>query len=257
MTDRRPSPRDRYLTVYGRRPVLAALTDPELTVAKLHLAERVDGPTIEAILDAAEEHGVEVERTSAARVKMLSGNGKQDQGVAADVVASRMRGLADWLSDPPATAQVLLLDGITTPANVGMIIRTATAAGLDGIIVPTRGVAELGPLVVKASAGIAFRAPLLRCRTAVEALTLLRQERFRVYGLAGEARTDLFSAQFAERSVFCLGSETSGLTPEVRQHVQVPVSIPMAHEVDSLNVASAAAVLCFELVRRRGSLEVP
>lgn len=250
MTDRR-SPRDRFLTVYGRRPVLAALLDDELQVAKVHLAEHSDGPMIDHILDAARDRDVEVEWTSPARVKMLSGNGKQDQGVAADIEATGMRGLAEWLPTAPEQARILVLDGITTPANVGMIIRTATAAGMDGIVVATRGVAELGPLVVKASAGIVFRAPLLRCRTAVEALTLLRQAKFRVYGLAGEARTSLFSADFAERSVFCLGSESTGLTPEVRDHIQVPVSIPMAHEVDSLNVASAAAVLCFELVRRK------
>lgn len=250
MTDRR-SPRDRYLTVYGRRPVLAALLDDELQVAKVHLAERSDGPTIDQIIDAAHERGVDLEWTSAARVKMLSGNGKQDQGVAADIEASRMQGLADWLTTAPDEARILLLDGITTPANVGMIIRTATAAGMDGVVVPTRGVADLGPLVVKASAGIVFRAPLLRCRTAVEALTLLRQAKFRVYGLAGEARTGLYAADFADRAVFCLGGESTGLTPEVRDHIQVPVSIPMAQDVDSLNVASAAAVLCFELVRRK------
>lgn len=245
------SPRERYLTVYGRRPVLAVLTDPSREVGKVHLAENASGAIIDDIIAAAEDRGVELERTSPARVKRIAGNGKQDQGVAADVVAAGMRPLGDWLAEAPESAQVLLLDGITTPANVGMIIRTATAAGIDGIVVPFKGVAELGPLVVKASAGIAFRAPLLRCATAAEGLTLLRQARFRVYGLAGEARTDLYRAEFADRAVFCLGSESEGLSPAARQHVQVPVSIPMSNDVESLNVASAAAVLCFELTRRR------
>lgn len=251
MTVPPPSPRERFLTVYGRRPVLAVLTDPDRRVAKVHLADNASGAIVDEIVAAAAGRDVEVERTTAARVKRLAGNGKQDQGVAADVVATGMRRLADWLPEAPDLARVLLLDGVTTPANVGMIIRTATAAGLDGIVVPFKGVAELGPLVVKASAGIAFRAPLLRCTTAAEGLTLLRQARFRVYGLAGEARTDLYRAEFADRAVFCLGSESEGLTPAVRQHVQVPVSIPMSNDVESLNVASAAAVLCFELTRRR------
>ena len=230
--------------------MLAVLADADRQVAKVHLAENASGAIIDEIVATAEDHGVEVERTSPARVKRLAGNGKQDQGVAADVVATGMRRLDDWLTEAPDEARVLLLDGVTTPANVGMIIRTATAAGVDGIVVPFKGVAELGPLVVKASAGIAFRAPLLRCATAVEGLTLLRQARFRVYGLAGEARTDLFRAEFADRAVFCLGGESEGMTPAVRQLVQVPVSIPMGNDVESLNVASAAAVLCFELSRR-------
>lgn len=249
--DSGPSLRDRHLTVYGRRPVLAALVEGE-PVAKVHLADNAGGPTIDEIIAAAEDRGIEVERTTAARVKRLAGNGKQDQGVAADIEAAGMRRLVDWLPTIDGRAQVLLLDGVTTPANVGMIIRTATAAGIDGIVVPYKGVAELGPLVVKASAGIAFRAPLLRCATATEAVTLLRQAHFRVYGLAGEAATDLFRAEFAARSVFCLGNESEGLSPAVRKLVQVPVSIPMANGVESLNVASAAAVLCFELARRQG-----
>jgi len=244
-----PTLRDRHLTVYGRRPVLAALVDGE-PVAKVHLADNAAGRTIDEIVEAAAQRGVEVERTTAARVKRLAGNGKQDQGVAADITASGMQRLVDWLPTASERATVLVLDGITTPANVGMIIRTATAAGLDGIVVPYKGVAELGPLVVKASAGIAFRAPLLRCATAAEAVTLLRQDHFRVYGLAGEASTDLYRAEFAARSVFCLGNESEGLSPSVRKLVQAPVAIPMANDVESLNVASAAAVLCFELRRR-------
>ncbi|MFW6598725.1 TrmH family RNA methyltransferase [Propionibacteriaceae bacterium Y2011] len=246
-----PSPRERYLTVFGSRPVLAALTDDRLDVARIHLADNAAGPGVDDIIAAAHRQGVPVERVSPTRVKRLAGNGRQDQGVVADVTAPRMRGLAAWLADAPAQAQVLLLDQITTPANVGMILRTATAAGIDGIVVPFNQVADLGPLVIKASAGVAFDAPILRCRTSVEALTLLRQARFRVYGLAGESATSLYSASFADRAVFCLGNESSGLSDAVRDKVQVSVAIPMQSGVESLNVASAAAVLCFELQRRR------
>jgi 23S rRNA (guanosine2251-2'-O)-methyltransferase len=162
-----------------------------------------------------------------------------------------MRALGDWLADPPPVAEVLVLDGVRTPANVGMILRTATAAGLAGVVVPFSGVSELGPLVIKASAGVAFTAPVLRARTAMEALTLLRQARFRVYGLTGAAGTSLFDARFAARSAFVLGNESDGLSAEARRHVQVELRIPMVGDVESLNVASAAAVLSFELLRRR------
>jgi 23S rRNA (guanosine2251-2'-O)-methyltransferase len=182
-------------------------------------------------------------------VKVLAGNGKQDQGVLADVLAPRMRPLAAALSGRPPRS-VLVLDGITTPANVGMIIRTATAAGLGGIVVPRRGVASLDPLVVKASAGVAFRAPLLRCATAGEAVADLRAAGYRVFGLDGRASRTVFSGEFPDRAAFVLGGETAGVGAEVRGQVHEWLSIPMAGGVESLNVASAAAVLCFELVRR-------
>jgi 23S rRNA (guanosine2251-2'-O)-methyltransferase len=240
------SPKDRFVTVYGRKPVLEALADPGLTVDKVILADTARGPAATEILRAADSRGVAVQRASPHRVKVLAGNGKQDQGVLADVVAPRMRPLSAALSGSSFPRTVLLLDGITTPANVGMIIRTATAAGIGGIVVPRRGVAGLDPMVVKASAGVAFHAPLLRCMTASEAAAELRSAGYRLFGLDGRAARSVYTGAFPDRSAFVLGGETFGVSVEVDERL----SIPMAGGVESLNVASAAAVLCFELVRR-------
>ncbi|MGH3620328.1 MAG: TrmH family RNA methyltransferase [Sciscionella sp.] len=250
------SPKDRFITVYGRKPVLEALADTGLDVDKVILADTVRGPSATAILDAAAWRGVRVQRASAHRVKVLAGNGKQDQGVAADVLAPRMRPLAAALRDGRPPSSVLLLDGITTPANVGMILRTATAAGVCGIVLPRRGVAGIDPLVVKASAGVAFHAPVLRCGTAAEAAWSLAERGYPLLGLVAGAPRSLFSAELDETFggpvAFVLGAETGGVSEAVGELVSDWVSIPMAGGVESLNVASAAAVLCFELVRRRG-----
>jgi 23S rRNA (guanosine2251-2'-O)-methyltransferase len=243
------SPKDRFVTVFGRKPVLEALGDRRLDVDKVILADNARGAAAREIIDAAAARSVRVERASAHRVKVLAGNGKQDQGVLADVVAPRMRRLADALAARPAT--VLVLDGITTPANVGMILRTATAAGIEGIVVPRRGVASIDPLVVKASAGVAFHAPILRCYTAEEACQAVRDAGYPLYALDGNARQSVFDADLPRQAAYVLGGETAGVSPEVRRLVTGLLSIPMAGGVESLNVASAAAVLCFDLVRRR------
>jgi 23S rRNA (guanosine2251-2'-O)-methyltransferase len=243
------SPKDRFVTVYGRKPVLAALADERLTVDKVVVADNAGGSSVREIVDLAGRRGVPVSSASAHRVKVLAGNGKQDQGVLADVVAPRMRRLADALA-AGSVRTVLVLDGITTPANVGMILRTATAAGIGGIVVPRRGVAGIDPLVIKASAGVAFHAPVLRCATAEEAASALREGGFTLFGWAADARESVFSSAFPDRSAFVLGGESSGVGPSVRRHVNRWLSIPMSGGVESLNVASAAAVLCFELVRR-------
>jgi 23S rRNA (guanosine2251-2'-O)-methyltransferase len=244
------SPKDRFVTVYGRKPVLEALGDTALQVDKVVLADTARGPAAREILDAAASRDVPVQRATAQRVKALAGNGKQDQGVLADVVAPRMKLLEDALAGPRPPRGVLLLDGITTPANVGMILRTATAAGMGGIVVPRRGVASIDPLVVKASAGVAFHAPVLRCATAAEAAAALRDAGYPLFALDANAPTSLFSAELPEKAAFVLGSETAGVSAEVRAHVSELLSIPMRGGVESLNVASAAAVLCFEHLRR-------
>jgi 23S rRNA (guanosine2251-2'-O)-methyltransferase len=248
------SPKDKFVTVYGRKPVLEALGDTTLQVDKVVLADTARGPAAREILDAAADRGVPVQRATAQRVKVLAGNGKQDQGVLADVVAPRMRLLTEALAGPRPPRGVLLLDGITTPANVGMILRTATAAGMGGIVVPRRGVASIDPLVVKASAGVAFHAPVLRCATAVEAALALREAGYPLFALDASAPESLFEASLPGKAAFVLGSETAGVGPEVRDLVDTWVSIPMRGGVESLNVASAAAVLCFEHLRRDSSI---
>ncbi len=247
------SPRDIFITVYGRKPVLEALIDPALTVDKVIMATHVRGDTIAEILDAAAQRRVPVQRASAHRVKVLAGNGRHDQGVLADVVAPRMRRLDTALTALGNPAAVLVLDAITNPANVGMILRTATAAGIDGVVLPRRGVPSIDPLVIKASAGVAFHAPVLRSATAEQACATLRAAGFGVLGLSSSVSGagSLFGDPPPARVAYVLGNETSGVSPAVAAQLTGWVGIPMAGGVESLNVASAAAVVCFDWARRR------
>jgi 23S rRNA (guanosine2251-2'-O)-methyltransferase len=252
--DRRVSPKDAFITVYGRKPVLEALGDPALSVDKVVLAEGTSGPAARPVLDAAAARGVPVHRASAHRVKVLAGNGRQDQGVLADVVAPRMRPLEHFLADLPTGAggRVLVLDGLTNPTNVGMILRSATAAGLDGVLLPRRGVPSIDPLVVKASAGVAFRAPVLRAGTAAAGLAALGEAGFALFGLDGTASGTLFDAELPERVALVVGGETDGLTADVRAELHDTLAIPLADGVESLNAACAATLACYELARRPG-----
>lgn len=155
-----------------------------------------------------------------------------------DFLERRQRG-RDWAT------RVLLLDSVHNPANVGMILRAGVAAGIDGIVVPTRGTADIGPIVIKASAGVAFRAPILRVETSADAAAMLSDSQFAVIGLDAGGE-DLYDADLPDRVVYVMGNEASGLSVETDYNV----AIPLASDVESLNVATAAAVLCFELVRR-------
>ncbi len=246
------SPKDTFITVYGRKPVLEALDDQALRVDKVVLAEGVRGEPVRAILDAARGRGVPVQRASAHRVKVLAGNGRHDQGVLADVVAPRMAPIAEFTAalPPGAPAAVLVLDRLTNPANVGMILRSATAAGLDGVLLARRGLPAIDPLVVKASAGIAFRAPVLRSGTVEEGCAALAEAGFALYGL--DARGDsLLDTALPDRVALVLGNETDGLSGTVRPLLDGMLAIPMHGGVESLGVASAGAVAAFELARRR------
>jgi 23S rRNA (guanosine2251-2'-O)-methyltransferase len=110
------SPKDTFITVYGRKPVLEALDNAELRVDKVVLAEGSRGEPVRAIVAAARARDVPVQWASAHRVKVLAGNGHHDQGVLADVVAPRMQPVDDFLLDlGNEPASVLVLDRVTNP----------------------------------------------------------------------------------------------------------------------------------------------
>ena len=245
------SPKDTFITVYGRMPVLEVLQDESLTVDKVLVAEGTRGDSLDRIRSLARRRGVDLRTASAHRVKVLAGNGKHDQGVLADVVAPRMALVEDFVQRPGGGSDtVLVLDGVSNPSNVGMILRTATAAGMAGVVLPRVGSPGVDPLVVKASAGVAYRAPILRCRAAADGVRTLRQAGWRVVGLDGGAPDDLYATELPAATALVLGNETEGVSQEVAELVDTWVSIPMADGVDSLNVSNAAAVVCFELRRR-------
>lgn len=243
------TPRPAYLTVYGRKPVLEVLRDPTRRVAKVIVATNAEGSIVREIETVARAAGVRVAHASPARVKSLAGNGRHDQGVVADVEAPALQTLEEWL-ETPTRGHLLLLDGVHNPQNVGLILRAAAAMGLAGTILPRVGTPDLGPLVIKASAGVAFRATVLRSRTAAGAAVTVRDAGLPLLGLGAGQGEPLPDARVPERAAFVVGDETAGVSPEVAALVDQWVSIPMARGVESLNVATAVAILGYELHRR-------
>lgn len=243
------------LTVYGRLAVLEALADAEVTVAQVLMARTLRGAHVDEVVAAADRRGVVVRRLAPEKISRISGDARHDQGLVADVVAAGIEPLDRWLArlGPGAAASLLVLDGVTNPANVGMIIRSAAGAGLSGVVLPEAGSPDLGPLVIRASAGIALRATVLRCSTAAAGVGALVGAGLAVYGLRADAADVLFTAELPARAAYVVGNESTGLSGGVADLVEHWLAIPMAHGVESLNVASAAAVVAFEVARRRQS----
>ena len=205
------------------------------------------------MLAAAAERGLRAHRVAVEKVHRASGSPHHDQGVLAEVVAEEIEPLEAWVGrrPPPAPVAVLLLDGVTNPANVGMVLRSVAGAGLDGTVLPRSGSPDIGPLLVRASAGVALRAPLLRCATATVAIEALADADVTPVGLRAADAPSLFDGDLPARAAYVLGNEAEGVSPAVAERVRAWRSIPLAEGVESLNVAATAAVVAFEVARRR------
>jgi 23S rRNA (guanosine2251-2'-O)-methyltransferase len=245
---------ERRVRVFGTRAVLEALADRRVPVERLLVARTAKGTAVEEVLAAAAARGLRADRVAAEKVHRASGSPHHDQGVLAEVVAEGVEPLDAWLARHPAPTPValLLLDGVTNPANVGMVVRSAAGAGLDGTVLPRAGSPDVGPLVVRASAGVALRAPLLRCATATAAVDALAAAEVTAVGLRADDAPSLFDGDLPARAAYVLGNEAEGLSAAVAERLHAWRSIPLAGGVESLNVAATAAVVAFEASRRRG-----
>lgn len=247
-------PRDQFLSVYGRKPVMELLQMPDVRIDKLLLAANAKGELIAEILELCRQRGIIPLRSTAQEVSRFSKNPTQDQGIVADVAVEHMDDWNNYLQEQSGNRRplaVVAFDGVTTPANVGMVIRSATALGVSGILLPRKGCSDLNPLVIKASAGVVFRSHLLKCETLPPALEKAKQAGFLIYALdAGAGSVDIYQQQFAERCIFVMGNESVGIAPATARLVDKWLQIPMFNGVESLNVACAASIVAAEWRRR-------
>ena len=239
---------DKVLTIYGRKAVLEALTDLQLIFHSIHLADsNKTNNTISDILGLATSRQIEVRYHDRKSLSRISKNGKQDQGVAADIICSEYQRADEFLAEKKwnVNTRLLALDGITNPKNLGMIIRTVCAGNIDALLFSEKGNAEIGPLTIKASAGTVFRSKIVRCNSLLETLQQYQRKGFELCTLSTDANSSLFKHQTDKATIYILGNESDGVSKEIKNLANHQLNIPMLNGVESLNVAITAALIAY------------
>ena len=144
-----------------------------------------------------------------------------------------------------------VLDRVTDPRNLGAVCRSAEGAGATGVVVPAHGSAVITPAVARASAGAIEHLPVAVVTNLARYLQEVKGPELWVFGADGEAETSMWDADLAGGLALVFGAEGKGLRPLVKRTCDALVSIPLAGEVDSLNVSVAASVLLYEAKRQR------
>jgi len=245
-------------TLIGRQPVLEALERDELGIEKVMLQQGAGGARIGEIRSLAQSRGAPVQYVPEARLKHEA-DGAAHQGVVAITAPLRYREVDEMLSEIAGTWSevkarsplLLVIDRVTDPRNFGAILRSAVAAGTDGVIVPTREMAPLNAAAMKASAGTAPRIPIARTDDLPRVLTQLKERGYWVCGAEGTAETTLWDVDWDRPMAVVLGSEGEGLAPDVAEACDELVAIPMGGPAESLNVSVAAGLLLFAAARPR------
>ena len=239
-------------SVEGIHAVAAALAAGR--VLKLTVEDRrADRPEVGELLAAAERAGVLV--TTVGDVRPLATT-SAPQGVVASCRPIPLWSLKELVeADTPAS--LVVVDHVEDTHNLGAIARSAVAAGVPRLVVPTRRAAPIGAAAFKAAAGALERCAVAEVGSVADAVARLSSMDVWTVGLDAGGDRSLFGLElFTEPVAVVVGGET-GLHRLVRDRVDVVASIPMESEVESLNASVAAALACFELRRIRSGVEGP
>lgn len=155
------------------------------------------------------------------------------------------------LESPGSLPLFLVLDHIQDPHNFGACLRTADAAGVQGVILTKDQSVGITPVVAKVASGAAESMPVYQVTNLARALTWLKEAGIWVVGAAGEAARTVYESDLNRPLALVMGAEGKGLRRLTRDTCDYLVRIPMAGQVESLNVSVATGVLLFEAVRQR------
>jgi len=238
--------------IYGINPVLEALRAGR--VKALRISSR-DDERMRELLAFASTHGITPQRVSS-DVLSRQAHGGVHQGVVADVDDASEYSLDDLVSGARGAPLILVLDGIEDPHNLGAILRSADATGVDGVVIQSRRSAARSAVAAKASAGALAHVKMAPVVNIARALEELKELGLWIVGLAGEAATPYDAVDFLSPTAIVLGAEGPGLRRLVREKCDHMTSIPMQGRVGSINVSVAAGVVLFEAVRQRRNARV-
>ena len=241
--------------IYGLHTVTAALNhEPEQVCGLWVERQRRDG-RMQVLLDQAAGYGVAIHWTDRVELDRLSG-GARHQGVVARL-AVRPHGhdeadLPKLLAGMDGSALLLVLDGVQDPHNLGACLRSAAAAGAQAVIAPVDRAAGLNATVRKVASGAAEIVPFVPVTNLVRTLRSLQEQGVWIIGAAGEADDTLYAVDFTLPTAIVLGAEEKGLRRLTREVCDRLARIPMAGDMESLNVSVATGIFLFEARRQRG-----
>ncbi len=237
--------------LYGINTVTEALKARGRSFTWIAVAKERKDIRLQRVIDECRKIGVPVRFVSRTELDELAGNAAH-QGLVAATSAKQYSDLDDLVGARRGEhSLIVVLDGVEDPHNLGAILRTADAAGADGVIIPERRSASVTGTVAKVSAGASEHLPITKVTNISRTLEELKEKELWIVGLDERGEQTYDQVDYKMHCAVVLGAEGKGLHDLVRRHCDFLVSIPMLGQVPSLNVSVAAGIVLYEVVRQR------
>ncbi len=242
---RTATPSKEKVYIYGKHALMEALMSKPQVIRKVFLAHEAGDKELRSLLQT---HAIPTVPLAVSKGKELVGRDATHQGIIAIMDPSALLvSFDEFLKtlNPARNPAIAILGEIHDPHNVGAIIRSAAAFGLSAVLIPERHQAGGTGVVVKTSAGMAFRIPLVSIGNVNNTIKILKEKGFWTYGLSMEGSTSLEAEKFDVPTAFVIGNEGAGIREKTLEACDVSLSIPMHPRTESLNAAVSAAVVFY------------
>src|SRR5579871_6263784 len=237
--------------IYGINAVAEALKARGRAFAWVGVAKERHDIRMKRVVEECRKQGVAVRFIGRDELDRLAGNNAH-QGVVAATSAKQYNDLEDVVAAKRGQhSLIVVLDGVEDPHNLGAILRTADAAGADGVVIPERRAASVTGVVTKTSAGASEHLPIARVTNIARTVEDLKERNIWTVGLDERGKQTYDELDYKMDCAVVLGAEGKGVHDLVRKKCDFLVSIPMLGKVSSLNVSVAAGVVLYEIVRQR------
>ncbi|RLD91040.1 MAG: 23S rRNA (guanosine(2251)-2'-O)-methyltransferase RlmB [Bacteroidetes bacterium] len=237
--------------VYGIRPVLEAL-DAGHEVEKAFVQRGAGSEAFRVLLQKFKTCDVPYQVVPVEKLNRLTR--KNHQGVVAyisPVAFSNIEHIVPGLYEQGKMPFLLMLDRISDVRNFGALLRTAESAGVDAVVIPSKGSAQLNSGTIKSSAGAIYKIPICRAHNLKEVIDFLKSSGIKVAAATEKTSQPYFKTDLTGPVAIIMGSEGEGVSGEYLKRADVKLKIPMLGEIESLNVSVAGGVLMYEVVRQR------
>ncbi|MDG0995982.1 MAG: 23S rRNA (guanosine(2251)-2'-O)-methyltransferase RlmB [Gammaproteobacteria bacterium] len=240
-------------TLPGIHTVATLLNRQPERVQSLWLEQNKKNPRVEALISQAKTLGIAVQPVQRDKLDKIC-EGSQHQGIAAVCLPTPLLDEFDLLQQVEQSDKavlLLVLDEVSDPQNLGAILRTADAAGVDALLMPQRNSAPLTPAAHKIACGGSVTVPIVRTTNLARHLEALKKLGVWLVGANGESDQSLYKANLSLPTALVMGAEGQGLRRLTRETCDHLCALPMSGVVESLNVSTASALFLYEAVRQR------
>lgn len=238
--------------IYGTRAVIEAI-EAGKEIDKLMIQRDLQNDLCSELLQICHQRKIPYQRVPVEKLNRITR--KNHQGTIAFVSPIQFASLDNIISSAYEQAVdpfLIILDRITDVRNFGAIARTAECAGVHGIIVPSRGSAQIGADAMKTSAGALNHIAVIRSMNLKDTIKELQQNGIKVVACTEKAEDMVFTADLTGPIALLMGSEEEGISSEYMKMSDQQAKLPMSGKIESLNVSVATGVFIFEAIRQRG-----